>query len=93
MYIVRSESKEPYGLFFLMWHCMLCSNLFFFPLSFANAKFIMMPQIKQVAKKFKMEKFASLDAENLYEELYNEKQYLSNLGFILTGEAPYPLPT
>lgn len=52
-----------------------------------------MPRTKQVAKKFKMEKFTSLDAETRYEELYSEKQYLADLDFILTGESPYPLPT
>lgn len=52
-----------------------------------------MPRTKQLAKQFKMEKFASLDAETRYEELYSEKQYLVDLNFILTGESPYPLST
>lgn len=40
-----------------------------------------------------MEKFTSLDAETWFVELYYEKQYLSDLGFILNDEAPYPLPS
>lgn len=52
-----------------------------------------MPRIKQVARKCTMEKFALMDAETRFNELYCEKQYLSNLGFILNGKAPYPLPS
>lgn len=70
--------------------CFAHNELF---LSRTNVKFLKMPWTKQVAKKSKMEKFASLDAKTRFEELYCEKQYLSDLGFIWNGEAPYPLPS
>lgn len=53
-----------------------------------------MPRVKQVARKIViMEKFASLDAENRFEELYSERSILADLGLILTRYAPYPLPS
>lgn len=52
-----------------------------------------MPIVKQVTQKIViMEKFASLDSDNKFEELYSERSLLADLGFILIGDAQSHCP-
>lgn len=40
-----------------------------------------------------MEKFASLNAKTRFDEFYNKRTFLADLGFILIGDTPHPLPS
>lgn len=90
---ISTITKKKEGNLHVHIACLLC-NFFFvvptFSVSIFWLHYVKMLRVKQVAQKITiMEKFASLDAETCYDELYSERTFLAKLGFILTGEAPY----